>query len=162
MNAPMLRKIRYTHDAVIEEILANPSISQNELSQIFGFTPSWMSICINSDAFQDRLAERKAELTDPQLRATINERLDAIARRSLDRIMDRLDSPVHGSIKTADLVSIARLGVGDKNTRPAGPVTQNNLYVVALPTPAKTAETWLSNRSHPTPGLEILQEVPRG
>lgn len=162
MPAIRPKSTNYTHEAVIDWILAEPGVTQREIAAEFGYTEAWMSIIIGSDAFKEKLAERKAQLTDPRIIASINERLDAVAKRSLDRIMDRLDSPVHGSIKTADLVSIARLGVGDKNTRPAGPTIQTNLYVVALPTPAKTAETWLSNRSHPTPGLEILQEVPRG
>lgn len=144
-----IKKVRYTHDAVIDEILVNPSISQNELAKIFGFSAGWMSICINSDAFQERLAERKGMLTDPKIIASINERLDAIARRSLEKIMDRLDNP-GANIKTMELVAIAKLGVGDKNTRPAGPqLQQNNLYVVNLPPPAQNSQQWLSNRSAP-------------
>lgn len=148
-----LKKVRYTHDAVIDEILMNPSVSQGELAKQFGFTQTWMSIVINSDAFQERLAERKGQLQDPAIIASINERLDAIARRSLDKIMDRLDNPVASAqMKTADLVSIAKLGVGDKNTRPAGPqLQQNNLYVVSLPEPAKNASAWLNSAQGNTP-----------
>jgi hypothetical protein len=140
---PEIANVRYTHDAVIDEILRNPAISQGELSRMFGFSQAWMSICINSDAFQERLAERKAILTDPKIIASINERLDAVAKRSLDKILDRLDSPT-ALLKTLELVAIAKLGVGDKNTRPAGPVAQNNLYVVALPAPAADSTEWIS------------------
>lgn len=154
-----IAKVRYTHDAVIDEILRDPSISQNELSRLFGFTPSWMSICINSDAFQERMRERKAILVDPGLQATINQRLDAVARRSLDKIMNRLDSSIGAPIKDADLIAMAKLGVGDKNTRPAGPMQQNNLYVVALPAQAKNAEAWLGNRSDPRGPLPIIEQV---
>jgi hypothetical protein len=113
-----------------------------------------MSICINSDSFQERLAERKAVLTDPALIASITERLDAVARRALDKIMDRLDSPT-AQIKNLELVAMAKLGVGDKNTRPAQAPVQNNLYVVALPAPAPNTEQWLGNLSH-------AQVTPRG
>ena len=150
LNHPATRveiaKVRYTHDAVIDEILRTPHISQAELSKMFGFTQTWMSICINSDAFQERLAERKAILTDPALTATINQRLDGLAKRSLDKLIDRLESPT-ANIKTVELIAIAKLGVGDKNTRPAGPVQQNNLYVVALPAPAPDSQTWLNGVS---------------
>lgn len=141
-----LNRVRYTHDACIEQILLDPSISQGDLARMFGFSQSWMSICINSDAFQNRLEERKAEFVDPVLRASIAERLDAVAKRSLDKIMERLDSET-GYIKTAELVQIAKLGVGDKNTRVAQPQTQNNLYVVHVPPPAETAEKWLGSRA---------------
>ena len=158
---PEIARVRYTHDAVIDEILMNPAISQNDLAKHFGFSASWMSIVINSDAFQERLAERKGELVDPKVRATISERLDAIAKRSLEKIMDRLDNPA-AQIKTLELVAIAKLGVGDKNTRPAGPQTQNNLYVVSLPAPAQDAKSWIANRSDPRGPVEIIENQARG
>ena len=141
-----IARVRYTHDAIIDEILINPSVSQGELSKQFGFTQTWISIVVNSNAFQERLAERKGMLIDPAITATINARLDAIAKRSLDKIIERLDSPTSGSIKTHDLVAIAKLGVGDKNVKQKnfeGP--QTNLYVFNLPPPASDSKTWLAN-----------------
>lgn len=160
---PAIAKVRYTHDACIDEIMMNPSISQNELSQIFGYSAGWMSIVINSDAFQERLAQRKGELTDPKLRASINERLDAIARVSLEKLINRLDNPA-AQIKTMELVAIAKLGVGDKNTRPAGPMQQNNLYVVALPPQSRDSSSWLAQTQGNTPrgSLPLVEELPRG
>lgn len=143
---PEIGKVRYTHDAMIDLILSTPAISQNELASLFGYSATWVSIVINSDAFQDRLAERKAELTDPKLRASIEERLEAVAKTALDRLIERLDTS-GPAVRTADLVSIAKLGVGDRANRPAVAQTQNNLYVVALPPPAQNTSSWLSNRS---------------
>lgn len=163
--APTLQKVRFTHDAVIDEILLNPAITQRELAKMFGFTEGWMSIIVNSDAFKERLADRKGELVDPAIRAGINDRLDAVARRSLDKILERLDSPMAGSIKNGDLVAMAKLGVGDKNTRPAGPQVQQNLYVVSLPTPAENSQAWLNSargRTPPPGGVPLVEEVPRG
>jgi hypothetical protein len=159
---PRIKNVKYFHDQVIDEILGCPGISQGELAQTFGYTQAWMSIIVNSDAFKERLAERKAELTDPVIVATIQERLDGVAKRALDKILERLDSPASGAIKNADLVSMARLGVGDKNTRPAGPVQQNNLYVVALPPPAANSAAWVSNLSQTPRGLPLVQEVSTG
>lgn len=157
-----IKKVRYTHDAMIDEILMNPSVSQGELAKQFGFSQTWMSIVINSDAFQERLAERKGQLTDPTVIASINERLDAIAKRSLDKIMDRLDSPT-ANLKTIELVAIAKLGVGDKNNRPAGPQVQNNnLYVVSLPPPAQNSAAWIANRSDPRGTPTIIENEARG
>jgi len=157
-----IKKVRYTHDAMIDEILMNPAVSQGELAKQFGFSQTWMSIVINSDAFQERLAERKGQLTDPSVIASINERLDAIAKRSLDKIMERLDSPT-ANLKTLELVAIAKIGVGDKNTRPAGPQVQNNnLYVVSLPPPAQNSASWIANRSDPRGSPVIIENQARG
>lgn len=159
---PTIATVRYTHDAVIDTILTNPAISQNELAGLFGYSVAWMSIIINSDAFQERMAERKAELVDPKLRATIAEKVDGAANRALDRLIDRLDSPTHGAIKTQDLVSIAKLAVAPKTPQVA--IQQNNTYVAALPTPARDSKSWLENLSQVTPRgpLPIAEEVPRG
>jgi len=149
---PTLGKVRYTHDAMIDMIVENPAIHQNELAQRFGFTPGWISIIVNSDAFKERLAERKAELIDPKIRASIEERAAGAAQRALDRIIERLDGPTPNAIKTADLVSIAKLMVAPKNQAPVQ--TQNNLYVVSLPPQAADSKSWLAgaNRLPPVPG----------
>jgi hypothetical protein len=157
---PTLAKVRYTHDAIIDRIVSCPAISQNELSKEFGFSVAWMSIVINSDAFQERLAERKAELIDPIIKATAEEKAYAAASRALDRIIDRLDSPIHGAIKTQDLVSIAKLGVAPKQA-PA-PAPSNHLYVVQLPPPAANSQEWLAGRSDPRGPLQMVEIAPRG
>jgi hypothetical protein len=142
---PSLGKIRYTHDAIIDEILLDPSISQNELSAKFGYGIAWMSIVINSDSFKERLAERKGELVDPIIKASIEEKAAAASNRALDRLIDRLDGPNPGAIKTQDLVAIAKLTVAPKNLAPPAPT--QNLYVVQLPAPAPDSQSWLQNRS---------------
>jgi|SRR6478752_3900142 len=157
---PEIAKVRYTHDAMIDEILLNPAISQNELGRIFGFSAAWVSICVNSDAFQERLQERKAEIVDPVMRATIQEKVDGAASRAMDRIIERLDSPTSGAIKTADLVSIAKLAVAPKASQTPAP--QTNLYVMQIPAPAQNAQQWLANRSDPRGAVPLVEEVPRG
>ena len=140
---PTIRKIRYTHDAVIDEIIATPEISQGELALKFGFTQSWMSIVINSDAFQERLAERKAQLVDPRLIASIEDRLGAVAQRSLDKLIEKLDGPGQNGIKVMELVAIAKLGVGDRNLTKGAQTVNNSLYVVNLPPTAPDAKSWV-------------------
>jgi hypothetical protein len=142
---PEIAKTRYTHEAIIDAIISNPGVSQNDLAREFGFTASWMSIIINSDAFQERLVERKAELSDPTIRASVEDRLDALAKRSLDKLLDRIDN--NHPISTGDLVRMATLGAGDRNKRPAEAAVQQNLYVVNLPPPARDSNSWLATSS---------------
>lgn len=156
---PEIAKVRYTHDAIIDEIIAFPAISQGELSRRFGFTQAWMSIIINSDAFQYRLAERKAELVDPKLRASVEARLEALAKGALDKLLDRLDT--NQPFSNAELIAAAKLGAGDRNLTRALPPTQVNNYVVHIPPPAKDSPSWLSSTSrgditdisHTNPGV---------
>lgn len=138
---PEIATVKYHHDAMIDEIIAFPSISQGELAARFGFTQSWMSIIINSDAFQERLAERKAELIDPKIRASVEQRLEALAKRSLDKLLEKLDTSQ--PMSNADLIACAKLGVGDKNSHRA-PQVQNNQYVFQIPAQDKSTSGWLT------------------
>ena len=87
-------KMRYTHTDIIDFIIANPSVSQGELAIRYGYTQSWISLVMSSDAFKSALAARRAEVTDPVLLASVNERFEAMTKRSLERLMEKLDAPV--------------------------------------------------------------------
>ena len=162
MSEVAISKVRYTHDAIIDEILVDPAISQGELSRRFGFSQGWMSIIINSDAFKERLAERKGELIDPKIKASVEDRLEALAKGALDRLMDRIESSV--PLKPLELVAIAKLGAGDRANRPAGPPVSNNLYVFTAPPGAENSTTWLQNSSRAkAPGAVVdVQTIDRG
>ena len=71
---PTIARVRYTHEACVDMILANPAVSQNDLAAHFGYSAGWMSIVVNSNAFQEKLAERKGELIDPVIKASLEER----------------------------------------------------------------------------------------
>lgn len=86
-------KLRYTHDAMVDAIIANPAVSQNKLAQTFGYTPGWVSLVMSSDAFRERLHARKAELSDPTILATIEERFRALTTRSLEILSEKLAAP---------------------------------------------------------------------
>jgi len=151
-----IQKVRYTHDAIIDVIIAFPAISQGDLAREFGFTQTWMSIIINSPEFKLRLAERKGELVDPKIRASIEERLEGLAKRALDKLLDRLDNTAH-QMKDADLIAVAKLGVGNKNAPPIAPQVSQNLYVVQLPSPASSAKEWMSTLSKVGGSPEMTQ-----
>jgi len=153
---PAIASVRYTHDAIIDDILENPAVSQCELARRFGYSQTWMSIIINSDAFKERLADRKGQLLDPEIIASVNERREAVAKLALDKLMLELERP--GPKKIQDLAAAARLGIIDD-----GPKTQNNLYVVHVPTPAASTGGWLESaqgRSKPPEIIDLSHANP--
>lgn len=91
---PAIAKLNYSHDGMINLILANPGISQNELAAQFGYSASWISQVMTSDVFQARLMERSAELVDPAIRASIEEQFKSMVSRSMDIIRQKLNKPV--------------------------------------------------------------------
>ena len=113
---PQIARVRYTHEAMIEEIIMRPEIHQNELAAIFGFSPAWISTVINSDAFQAKLMATKDELVNPELRLQLNERFRALSVRSVQVLMEKLSKPANEisdnlALKAAELGAKA-LGLG--------------------------------------------------
>lgn len=88
-----IEKVRYSHDAMIDMIVANPWVSQNKLAEVFGYTPAWVSLVMSSNAFKERLAARKAELVDPTIVSSVEERFQAMVTRSLEVLQEKLSAP---------------------------------------------------------------------
>ena len=135
-----LNKLRYSHEAMIDIIIAEPGIKQNELAAKFGVSVPWISRIIGSDAFQGALAKRREELTDPFLVATIEERMTGVAMQALDVIGEKLATTqnVDVALKAIDITSKA-LGFGAKVGQQNN--VQNN-FVVALPPKALNSTDW--------------------
>lgn len=154
--ANAIDRVKYTHDAMIDLIIANPAISQNAIAQHFGYTPPWVSRVMNSDAFLARLAERKTEVIDPVLVASIEEKMRTLASKSLDVVLDKLSLPspsVEVGLKALEITSKA-LGYGARQGNLA--VQQN--FVVALPAKAASAAEWLETVNGQA--VEVPVEIP--
>lgn len=111
-----LKKVSYTHDGMIDLIITNPAIDQNAIAAHFGYTASWVSQIITSDTFQMRLAERKDELVDPTIRATLEDNFKAMIVRSMDILREKMNKPSHQipdnlALRTLEL-STRALGYG--------------------------------------------------
>lgn len=109
-----LAKVRYTHEALIDLIIARPEMSQNQLAAYFGYSPGWISNILASDALQARMAQRREEIVDPELKATIEERFRALAIQSLKVLQHKLNQPTvsdNVALRAAELGAKA-LGIG--------------------------------------------------
>lgn len=128
---PAVQKVSYTHDAMIDMIVANPGISQRELAEKFGYTAPWVCQVIASDSFQARMAARKEELVDPVIRATLEEKMKALVARSIDILMEKLDKPSHtiqdGVVLKALELGAKGLGMGVKAPVVVAPASQDRL-----------------------------------
>ena len=148
---PGIKKVRYTHDAMIDLIIAEPSIKQNDLAAVFDRSAAWISQIVNSDAFQARLAERKGELVDPTIALTIKERLQAVANVSLEKLLSKIDSPIQlvsddFLLQSAKFATTA-LGYG---ARPQGGDTTVAVQIVQVPPKSASAQEWATTYSPPS------------
>ncbi len=87
-----IAKVGYTHEAMADLILSNPSISQNELANHFKVTPGWISQILASDAFQAHIGERRDKILDPILRGEIEESMKGLVLQSVQRLREKLEA----------------------------------------------------------------------
>lgn len=126
-SKPAIQKVNYSHDGMINLILAHRGISQNQIAAHFGYSASWVSQVMSSDAFQAKLLERAAEIEDPTLRATVEETLKGLVSRSMEILKEKLNNPAASVpdnlvIRTLEL-STRALGYGAREP----PVVQINI-----------------------------------
>jgi hypothetical protein len=88
----LVRGLNYSHEAMVDAIIANPGIHQNALARMFGYTPSWISTVLATDAFQAQLAARREEIVDPVLRATAEEQTRGLYLRSLEILREKMSA----------------------------------------------------------------------
>jgi hypothetical protein len=125
---------------VDELLLSPPGETQRALAKRLGYTQSWLSRLIASDAFQMRLAKRIEEL-DPDKReifrlrfATIEEEARGILLTSLQKLSEKLNDPVEPEpdllLKSAAMTS-KLLGYGARAEQPA-PKVEMHLHLEQL------------------------------
>jgi len=89
---PPIQKLRYTHEALLDILIVEPWISQNELAARFGMSASWISTIICSDLFQSRLAARREQLVDPEVRFSIKTQMEGLLARSMEVLRHKLNA----------------------------------------------------------------------
>lgn len=165
-----IARVRYTHDAMIDLIIKNPWISQNEIALHFGYSVGWISQIFCSDAFQARLAEKRIEVVNPELRATIEERIKALAVQSLAVLQEKLNRPASAipdnlALRAAEFGAKA-LGLGAHSAPPAPPAGDRLTILadrlVVLQRNVKESINGESKRIQPGRGPESLDELSRG
>lgn len=138
-------------------LIANPAISQNAIAAHFGYTPGWVSQVINSDAFQAYLETRREELVNPVIMASVEEKLMALAKKSIDVLQEKLalEPKADTALKSLE-VSTRALGYGAKDRG----ADVNVQFVVALPPKAQNADTWLNAAKQVIEGTAV--QIPNG
>lgn len=147
----VLAKVGYSHKDMIDFIIGNPGCSQNTLAARYGYSPGWVSNVMASDAWQSALAARRAEICDPVLVATVEERFRGITLLSLERLRDKLEAPQVSDqvvLRAVELGAKA-LGVGGN----AAPPPPNGDHLAAL---ANRLIELQSRVRAATPSVEVI------
>lgn len=136
MPAKPPKKISYTHDQMIDEIVRNPGISQQGLAEMFGYTKTWICTLMSSDGFQARLAQRRKELVDPVIVRSLEQGLEVLSLQAVGVLQEKLEANPHPDVALKILEIASRHKKGD-----GGPLVSIN-YVAVMPPKAPDSPTW--------------------
>lgn len=140
------QKVRPGHDAIVDAVLANPKATAVQVAASTGYSVEYCRVLMRSDAFQERLAERRGELVDPELRLRIETRLDVVAGAALDEALARLESGRASEnfiARMSDVVLKAK-GLGARVAEDRGPQV-----VVVVPGKSATPLEWIAEHRPP-------------
>ena len=128
LNMPEIKKVSFTHEALILWLLENPHRPLRDCAEYFGYTQAWLSTIIHSDAFQEQLAKRQNEfaiLNGIDIRKKLSTATD-IALEGLTRKLEECQDPEFLLDATDKLLH--RMGYAPASARnPAGQVITNNV-----------------------------------
>lgn len=124
------------HEAMIDQLVAEPRTTSKQLSEQFGFTLNWTHQIMLSNCFKERLRERSMESIDPMLLRTVNERVEAVLVVGLELLLVKLDNPPEkvsdNLVLRAIELSTRALGMGNTSHEPQGPLVNVNLHLEDL------------------------------
>src|SRR6185436_19048247 len=144
----VIQKVHYTHEAMIDLIVAKPWISQREIAAFFGYTEAWISLVVRSDAFREMLAAKNIEVRGPLFEEMEN-KLEVLEHKSIDVLMEQLEMKQNPEVALKALdITTRSMGYGAK----AG-VQINQQFVVAMPPKSQDGAEWMANHSPHQPAL---------
>lgn len=133
-------QLTYTHKAMMDLILANPTMPMEELAEHFGVTKAWAKKVTMSDAFQGLLDKRREEIINPIISESVTEKIRGLTNNTLDMLNTRVEL---GVVKTTELIEIARMGLTSQGLLDTSDkVVNNNQFVVAMPSKVTDADEW--------------------
>jgi CRISPR/Cas system-associated protein Csm6 len=105
-------RLTFTHDAMIDLIIQEPTVTSAELAEIFGFSPSWICRIVAADSFKARLEQRRSKLVDPILARSLNDRFRSVAVRSMEVLEQRLQGEDASTQLAVEALEVATKGLG--------------------------------------------------
>lgn len=122
-QSAQIKKVSPKHQAMIDWLIENPTLSRREMALAFGVTQPWLSTIIHSQAFQAELKRQQDKVFNVVVARPLQERLLGAAHLALDRLEEKLT--VEGDVETLRrVVETLSKGAGEfqgeKNRPPTG------------------------------------------
>lgn len=132
---PTIKKLNFSHEAIIRWMLENPEKSLGDCAAHFNYTRSWLSIIVHSDAFQAKLRMLQEEADalvvadiPSQLRGTASIAIEALSAQVELAAKDQTPAPRDFLLKSSEML-LKSLGYGAGNTRISVSAPNGNVQV---------------------------------
>lgn len=115
-----IQEVRIRHEAIMDFMIANPTVKQGDIAAKFGLTEAWLSQVIHSDAFQLMLRDKQDKIFHHTV-LPLREKMTVAAHLGMDRLIERLPQETELEVlrKTSEGL-LDRLGFSPKgNLNPA-------------------------------------------
>ena len=161
MPAIPIQTVSTKHEAIINFMLANPTMRLQDVAAHHGVSGPWLSVLIHSDAFQARLKAKSEVLFGLTVRP-LAEKINAVAHRAVDRLLEKVDDPNITPRTALDILELttARIDFAgkaqEKASTPPGP--QMNIFAVSAELLAETRSRILEGQftRRPESAVEAL------
>lgn len=170
MAATEIASMNHRHEAIALWMLANPDKPLKECAIALGYTQSWLSIIINSQAFRDYYGKMREECDGPEI-ISLREKLTGVANMAIERLGERAqcEQDTKLLLDIADK-ALHRLGYApQRGPEPAPSSTtvnqQNNFYTADPSLLAQARAAMLTKNDSKETILDALpapEEVPAG
>lgn len=121
-ESAQIQKVSPRHEAILNYLIANPTVKKAEVAAQFGVSQAWLSTIIHSDAFQAKLRARQEEVFEVAVLSGIEDKLLGVAHQAAERLGELL--PLQDNVRdisdTMDK-ALKSLGYG------RAPVIQQNI-----------------------------------
>lgn len=156
-----IQKVGYSHEMLADYILMNPRCTQKEIGEVFGYTQAWVSQILSSDSFRSFFAERRGEVVDPLVMASLEDMMGGVMRQSLGIVAEKLADDAKAK-KTDLAVKMIELGSRAAGYGARSAQVQVNNYVALIPPKANDAQGWLEQmgRTHQTITVDDVLHIP--
>lgn len=128
-----IKKVSAWHEELIDFMLAQPRAGLKEAADYFDVSMSWLSTVKNSDAFQEKWAERRG-LHSSAVSQGIRERVEGLAEVTMETLTRRIEKEGESmglsTLREVSETALKSLGFGQRNANVNVPLQgQGNMTV---------------------------------
>ena len=126
---PQIDKISYTHEAFANWLIENPHRQLRDAAEYFGYTQSWLSTILHSDAFQEILKKKQA-LATAFIIGDLHGKLRGVADVALEKLSEKIEkSQDPDFLLDATDKLLHRMGYAPSSARNPGAISVQNTTV---------------------------------